>query len=134
MVVLETTCPEYLRHGECLLPALTPHPIRVEDMLGGEGYSKETQLLARKPCEKCGNRLELLQSQIKFPSSSLPARPRTCKSQREPLSASFLTLHVTSWGKGGTGRGGGGGPQVLSQEAQGGSSVPSASGKGGISF
>lgn len=97
-------------------------------MLGGRGrgYSKENQVLVRTPCEECGNRLELGQSQIKFLSLAFPARPGTCKSQREPLALPLSSRCMYQLG----GCRGRGGPQVLSQ---GGSSVPSTRGKGGIS-
>ena len=85
MVILGTTRPEYLMHGKYLLSPFTPHPIRVGDMLREKDYAKETQVLVRKPYEKCGKRLELLQSQIKFPSSAFPARLRTFQSQSPSL-------------------------------------------------
>ena len=64
-------------------------------MLKGKDYSKETQVLARKPSEKCGKRLELLQSPIKFLSPVFPAGPEHL-SLRVPLFTSFPSLHVTS--------------------------------------
>lgn len=54
-------------------------------MLWGKDYSKETQILVRKPHKQCGKCLELLLSLIRFPSSVFPARPRTLKSQSPSL-------------------------------------------------
>lgn len=54
-------------------------------MLCGKDYSKETQVLMRKPHKQCGKCLELLSSLIRFPSSVFPVRPRTLKSQSPSL-------------------------------------------------
>lgn len=72
-------------------------------MLREKDYSKETQVLVRKPYKKCEKCLELLQFLIEFLSCAFPARPRTFKSQSPSLclfarfarnqlrSSSFLT-------------------------------------------
>lgn len=80
-----------------------------------------------KPYEKCGKRLELLQSQPRLLRAPRSQSGPEHLNHGAPLFASFLTLQVTSWC-------GGRGAQVLSLEVQGGSSVPSTTGKGGISF
>lgn len=117
-MVSETTRPECLRRGECSLPALTADPVRVEDVLRGKDYSKESQVLVRKPYKKCGNC-----GRCYSPSSNFQA---PCSQPGPELEVTGSSIHLFP-------RVPSSGAQVPSQEAQGGSSVPSTSGNGGIS-